>query len=261
MMTAITTESVARTDVAGWILHVAPDGEVLRRIPVLDVLYTNGLARYLVKGMLPHPETILEDPTHLNDVEPLGAERASAYPSFEAGDLLVSLRTPSLVFVVDPTSLEVKWTASTPFLHQHDPDFLGHGWTGVFDNNQDPTPRGTMLGGSRIVALSPSTDSMKTLFPTARSEPFYTATAGQRKLPAHRSSGRPDRRGRPQRPHRLGVDPPALRRHARALRHERRPTRPDPGRRGRLALCVGRLDRRPSSHTLFVRPHSIPTLA
>jgi len=94
------------------------------------------------------------------------------------GDLLVSLRTPSLVFVVDPTSLEVKWTASTPFLHQHDPDFLGDGWIGVFDNNQDPTPRGTMLGGSRIVALSPSIDSMKTLFPTARSEPFYTATAG-----------------------------------------------------------------------------------
>jgi len=51
-------------------------------------------------------------------------------------------------------------------------------WIGVFDNNQDPTPRGTMLGGSRIVALSPNTDSMKTLFPTARSEPFYTATAG-----------------------------------------------------------------------------------
>lgn len=94
------------------------------------------------------------------------------------GDLLVSLRTPSLVFVVDPTSLEVKWTASTPFLHQHDPDFLGDGWIGVFDNNQDPTPRGTMLGGSRIVALSLNTDSMKTLFPTARSEPFYTATAG-----------------------------------------------------------------------------------
>ncbi|MEF8797520.1 MAG: arylsulfotransferase family protein [Salinivenus sp.] len=160
------------------ILHVAPDGEVLRRIPVLDVLYTNGLARYLVKGMSPHPETLLEDPTHLNDVEPLGAERASAYPSFEAGDLLVSLRTPSLVLVVDPTSLEVKWKASTPFIHQHDPDFLGDGWIGVFDNNQDPTPRGTMLGGSRIVALSPSADSTKTLFPTARSEPFYTPTAG-----------------------------------------------------------------------------------
>jgi hypothetical protein len=94
------------------------------------------------------------------------------------GDLLVSLRTPSLVFVVDPTSLEVKWTASTPFLHQHDPGFVGDGWIGVFDNNQDPTPRGTMMGGSRIVALSPSADSTKTLPPTARSGPLYTTTTG-----------------------------------------------------------------------------------
>ena len=107
------------------------------------------------------------------------------------GDLLVSLRTPSLVFVVDPTSLEVKWTASTPFLHQHDPDFVGDGWIGVFDNNQDPTPRGTMLGGSRIVALSPSIDSMKTLFPTARSGPAGSSRSPPAAAPSGSASTRP----------------------------------------------------------------------
>ena len=90
----------------------------------------------------------------------------------------MSLRHPSLVFVLDPRSVRVKWHATRPFLHQHDPHFVGDGWIGVFDNNQDPTPRGTMLGGSRIVALRPATDSVAVWFPTPRSDPFYTATAG-----------------------------------------------------------------------------------
>ncbi|MFB6248522.1 MAG: arylsulfotransferase family protein [Salinibacter sp.] len=161
------------------ILHVAPDGTVLDRINVLDVLYANDLERYLVEALSPYPETIPKDPTHLNDVEPLGAARADAYPSFAAGDLLVSLRHPSLVFVFDPRSGRVKWHATRPFIHQHDPDFVGGGWIGVFDNNQDPTPRGTMLGGSRIVALRPATDSVAVWLPTPRPDPLHTATAGR----------------------------------------------------------------------------------
>ena len=76
----------------------------------------------------------------------------------------------------------MKWHASAPFILQHDPDFLGDGWIGVFDNNRDFTPRGTMLGGSRIVALQPHTDSMEVLFPTSRSEPFYTGVMGKWQL-------------------------------------------------------------------------------
>lgn len=157
------------------ILRVTPDGDVVSTIDVLDLLYRNGLERHIAKShRLKQP-----DVTHLNDVEPLYAALAPDFPLFEAGDLLVSLRNLDLVFVVDPESDIVKWNASEPFIEQHDPDFLEDGWIGVFDNNRDGTDRGSMLGGSRILALRPDDDSVTQLFPTSESDPFYTEYAGK----------------------------------------------------------------------------------
>jgi len=169
------------------ILHVSRDGKVLNEINVLDVLYANGLERYIPKvlgGERPSPKKISADLTHLNDVEPLSPSMADAYPLFEAGDLLVSLRVLSLVFVFDPDTKEVKWHSSDPFIYQHDPDFVGDGWIGVFDNNYDLTAynssdRGTMLGGNRIIYLQPHTDSTNVRFPTQHSEPLYTHVRGK----------------------------------------------------------------------------------
>jgi len=161
------------------VLHVTEDGDVLKKINVLDILYENGLERHIVKAHGSGAEGVHSDVVHLNDVEPLSSTMENEYPFFEAGDLLVSLRRPSLVFVFDPDSRKVKWHASRFFLRQHDPDFIGGGWIGVFDNNTDFTERGTMLGGSRIVAIQPHTDSTNVLFPTQRSDPFYTSVQGQ----------------------------------------------------------------------------------
>lgn len=149
--------------------------EVVRFLDVLDVLYDNGLARYIPKNRQ-HDRA---DVVHMNDIEPLTAEMAEEYPLFETGDLLVSLRNLDLVLVLDPESGRVKWHASEPFIMQHDPDWIGDGWIGVFDNNWDGTRRGGMLGGSRIVALQPHTDSTRVLFPGPGSEPFYTAHRGK----------------------------------------------------------------------------------
>ncbi len=165
-----------------WLLHIAADGRLLERVNVLDVLYANGLERYLSKVSQPQAGTEglrTNDVLHLNDVERLSSSMAGAFPRFEPGDLLVSLRNLHLVFVVDPETRVVKWHVSAPFIQQHDPDFLADGWIGVFDNNEDFTARGTMLGGSRIVAFRPGTDSMEVRFPTTRSAPFYTSTRGK----------------------------------------------------------------------------------
>ena len=161
--------------------HVSADGTLLNRINVLDLLYSNNLERYIVKAWQPHagdqqPRT--KDITHLNDVEPLSSSMADEYPLFEAGDLVVSLRKISLVFVVDPDTGEVKWHTSDPLIMQHDPDFIGDGWIGIFDNNRNFTDRGRMLGGSRIVAVQPHTDSVEIRFPTPTSDLLYTDTQG-----------------------------------------------------------------------------------
>ena len=164
------------------LLRVSPTGELLQSINLLDVLYANDLERYLAKDNQPEADTDgprSADILHLNDVEPLSASMAESYPLFDAGDLLVSLREPNLVLVLDPDTKDVKWDASRSLIQQHDPDFIGDGWIGVFDNNEDFTKRGTMLGGSRIVAFQPHTDSTTIRFPTAQSEPFYTDVRGK----------------------------------------------------------------------------------
>jgi hypothetical protein len=104
---------------------------------------------------------------------------AASYPLFDAGDLLVSLRDLHLVFVFDPDTREIKWYAFDPFIRQHDPDFMGDGQIGVFDNNPDGTHRGSVLGGSRIVVLRPPSDSTRILFPTTQSDTFYTEAGGK----------------------------------------------------------------------------------
>jgi len=164
------------------ILRVDAEGTVRDTMSVLDLLYANDLQRYIVKAYEPQAEQDEpreNDITHLNDVEPLLSSMADEYPLFEAGDLLVSLRKIDLVLIVDPESGRVKWHVSDPLIQQHDPDFLGDGWIGIFDNNMDFTKRGKMLGGSRIVAVQPHTDSVEVRFPTPRSDPFYTDATGK----------------------------------------------------------------------------------
>lgn len=155
------------------LLRVSDDGQVLDQLNLLDVLAADeGTLPYLMR----HQEG--QDVTHLNDIEPLSESMAPEYPLFEAGDLLVSAKHLNLVFVLDPETQEVKWHTSEPFIQQHDPDFVGDGWIGVFDNREDGTYRGVRLGGSRVVALQPHTDSTKVLYPRVRSDPFHTPNMG-----------------------------------------------------------------------------------
>lgn len=164
------------------IVRLAGDGTVVETINVLDVLYENGLQRHIPRSMLGWEDEGFigwADLVHLNDVDPLPDSLAGDYPLFDAGDLAVSLRNPNLVFVLDPESGEVEWHTSHPFVDQHDPDFVGDGWIGIFDNARDGTERGTMLGGSRIVLRQPHTDSTRVIFPTAESDTFYTSVQGE----------------------------------------------------------------------------------
>lgn len=158
------------------VLRVTGDGEIVDMISVLDVLYQNDLESYIAKA---HGHSKSQDVTHINDVEPLDDSIANSYPLLDGGDLVVSSRQLDLVFVFDPDTKVVKWHASDPFIHQHDPDFIGDGWIGIFDNREEFTRRGNMLGGSRIVAIQPGGDSIRVLFPTPQSEPFYTNVSGE----------------------------------------------------------------------------------
>ena len=87
---------------------------------------------------------------HPNDVESLPSNIARMFPLFEAGDLLISLRTLNLVAVIDPRDGRLKWYSHGPWIGQHDPDFTADGKISVYDNN-------TGRGRSEIVKIDPLT--------------------------------------------------------------------------------------------------------
>lgn len=159
------------------IVKVSENGTILEEISVLDLLYENDLQHLMFK-MNSRNVSVGGDVTHLNKVEPLPSSLADEYPTFESGDLLVSLRDLHLIFVFDPATRRIKWATTDSLIRQHDPQFIGDGWIGVYDNHWDGTDRGTALGGSRILAFQPHTDSSRVLFPTSQSDTLYTRTAG-----------------------------------------------------------------------------------
>src|SRR5690606_39813819 len=92
--------------------------------------------------------TLLHDPFHPNDAEPLRADMADAFPMFEAGDVLLSMRELNLITVVDIETGKMKWWRYGPWFKQHDPDFQPDGRITVLDN-------ATGTGASRVLAIRP----------------------------------------------------------------------------------------------------------
>ena len=72
---------------------------------------------------------------HLNKVGELTSDIADDFPSFDAGDLALSIRELNLVMVIDPDEGAVKWWRIGPWLRQHDPEFKPGGTIVVFNNN------------------------------------------------------------------------------------------------------------------------------
>jgi hypothetical protein len=156
------------------ILHVSTEGEILNEINALDILYENDLDRFLFQ----HRQTS-GDVTHQNDVEPLDPSMSEEYPLFDAGDLLVSLRNINLAFVFNPNTKKVKWFSGDPFIRQHDSDFIGDGWVGIFDNNNRGRGGEGIGIGSWVRAFQPHTDSTRVLFQPDQVERFYTHIQGK----------------------------------------------------------------------------------
>lgn len=76
------------------------------------------------------------DPFHQNDALELPAELADEYDLFDAGDLLISMRSLNAVYVIDPDTLKIKWKTVGLTDRQHDPEFYGDNKISIFDNRK-----------------------------------------------------------------------------------------------------------------------------
>lgn len=112
------------------------------------------------------------DPLHGNHVEALPAALADAFPLFEAGDLLISLRNLNLVGVLDGETLEMKWWSIGPWHRQHDPHFGADGRILVYNNDMNFPP-------SEILAIDPESRETEVLFAGSEARPFYSYRRGK----------------------------------------------------------------------------------
>jgi hypothetical protein len=161
----------------------ASDGRLLQEISLLEAIHRSSQESLLYPSGTDLGQVALRDPLHLNHVEPLRAALAPAFPMFAAGDLLVSVRVPSAIMVIDPTSGLIKWSARGPWFGQHDPHFMPNGRISIYDNrdlyNYDAKVRGKPDRASRILSLDPQSGKVETVFEGTLKEPFVTDAIGK----------------------------------------------------------------------------------
>ena len=93
---------------------------------VIGILLENGYESLLLsKGQ------IISDQIHLNDIQPA----LSNTEYWEKGDLLVSCRNLSTVFLYRPATNKILWLQHGPWYNQHDVDFYGSDKIVIFGND------------------------------------------------------------------------------------------------------------------------------
>ena len=146
--------------------QVSADGELLQRISIVRMIRDAGLHGVLY---IHEPRTTK---MHPNDVEVLSEDLAPAFPQFEAGDVMYSMRDLNLVIVFDPETQTLKWFQHGPWLRQHDPDFLPDGRISVFNNRMQ-------YEASDIMVVDPQTRDLEIVYAGTEDAPFYTALRGK----------------------------------------------------------------------------------
>lgn len=148
-------------------------GEILQSITMRQILLANpilGIFEARRRDFFEGREWLTE-PFHANDVDPLTADVAAAFPMFNEGDLLLSFRSLNLLFVIDPETAVVKWWRAGATQRQHDPDWGADGKFLVLDNQRDNPP-------SRIVKIDPATNLVEVVIDGADYD-FFTPTRGK----------------------------------------------------------------------------------
>ena len=116
-------------------------GEAVYTKSMIDILVENDMERMLFANGYLDP-----DPIHLNDVQPATSDGAF----WKKGDLLLSSKHLSTVFLYRPSTNKVIWHQTGPWLNQHDPDFYEEDKIVVFGNQNLRGEQARHLDYSRI---------------------------------------------------------------------------------------------------------------
>ncbi len=172
------------------ILKISEAGEIEQEVSIPKILRDAHLEALLTANGADFSRHApdRDELVHSNKVGELPAAYAAAFPQFETGDLLVSMRDLNLVMVVDPVSWDVKWHQTGPWLRQHDPEFRPDGRISIFNNNVYRTDYpGEVLDLdtpkiTNITAVEPASGEIEVLFGEAPGQKMLSAIRGQHEI-------------------------------------------------------------------------------
>ncbi|MEO8722860.1 MAG: arylsulfotransferase family protein [Sphingobium sp.] len=150
---------------------VSPAGKILFNRSVAQILIHHGYANWLFAT-----DMYNDDPTHLNDIEPVMRDG----PYWKKGDVFVSLRNVSAVLLYRPSTDQIVWMKRGPWMSQHDVDILDDHRISVYDNAaQDFGHGGFVNGTSQIMIYDFATNKLSTpLVKAMKDNNMRTVTAG-----------------------------------------------------------------------------------
>ena len=152
--------------------HVSLDGRVLENRSFTRILLDNGLQAIL----LGHFGVAFNfDPIHLNQIQV--AKSDGRY--WLRGDLLISARHMSTLFLYRPSTNKIIWHQTGPWMNQHSVDFVGDHSISVFNNNVVTS----LPKGHEFITPSDTNHVMVYDFETKQvTEPFAALLAAARPL-------------------------------------------------------------------------------
>ena len=143
--------------------QVSVDGQVLGIYSFAQILIRNGLNAHVFGHSF--NKISGDDPFHINDIQP--ARSDGDY--WLKGDLLISARNLSTVFLFRPATAKILWYKTGPWVNQHDANFVDAHRISVFGNDvlMDAPSSHTFAnesGANQVYLYDFKTDSVSTPF-------------------------------------------------------------------------------------------------
>jgi hypothetical protein len=148
-------------------------GEYERDIPIMPAIAAmEGEGGEAVRRSIPR----CDDPIHVNRVRVLqNAREAGYFPEGKVGDLLISMRNTSTIFLLDKDTFRVKWSVKDEFEKQHDPTVTDRGTLLVFDN----LGSNVRNGESRIIEIDIATRNVVGMYEATGNDYFDSYVRGK----------------------------------------------------------------------------------
>ena len=144
---------------------LTPDGEIKKKISVLDAFLRSNFAPYM--KLAARKGNFL----HTNTLELLDGQHVEHNPILKKGHVLLSIRHIDAVAVLDPTAEVITWMVTGLWDAQHQPTVLDNTNFLIFDN----------LGhreSSQILEFNPLTLEIEWSYRGTEQEPFFSETCG-----------------------------------------------------------------------------------